>query len=131
MKENISPLTKVIMAINAIDEGTANPVVDNGCGPIYLLNTSNKELGNLIWTTFDRETFFPITSWQCRFGVAMTIQQILYEPLPMRSELPKIVDQFLPDMPWAEVYAPMILPGCQTTYPTKVKTPRKKPIKKV
>jgi len=129
MKENISLYTRVSNAVNAIDAGTVNPIVDTGAGPIYLLNTSNKELGNLLWTAFDRETFFPISSWTCRYGVAQTIQQVIFEPMPMRTELTKIVDQFLPDNPWVDC-RPMILPGCSETYSTEVQLPAKKPRKK-
>lgn len=135
MKENISIFTKVPAAVNAIDAGTVAPIVDTGSGPIFLLNTANKELGNIQWTVFDRETFFPLSSWTCRYGAAQTIQQVLFDPMPMRMELTKILDQYLPGNPWVDCL-PMILPGCSVTYPTQVRDPavkaqRKKAVKRV
>lgn len=135
MKENISLFTKVPAAVNAIDAGTVLPIVDTGKGPIFLLNTSNKELGNLMWTAFDRETFFPLESFTCRYGAAQTIQMLIFDPMPMRKVLPKILDQYLPDNPWVDC-RPMILPGCSVTYPTQVadvgvKAVRKKTVRKV
>lgn len=123
--DNISILIKVPVAVNAIDAGTVNPIVDTSVGPIILLNTSNKELGNLIWTYFDRETFFPLSSWTARYGAAQTLQQVLFEPYPSRMELTKIVDQVLPGSPWVDCL-PMIVPGCSITYPTAVTQPAKK-----
>jgi len=122
MKNRISLHTKVHAAINAIDAGTVLPIVDTECGPIILLNTANKELGNIQWTTFDRESFFPLESWTCRFGAIHTIQQVLFDPMPMRVQLDKILDQYLPDCPWVD-FLPMILPGCGLTYPTEVQEP--------
>jgi hypothetical protein len=129
MNNTISLLTKVPLAVNAIDAGTVSPIVDTSVGPIILLNTSNRELGNLMWTNFDRETFFPISSWTCRYGAAQTLQQVLFEPFPSRKELVKILDQYLPDQPWVDCL-PMIVPGCSITYPTAVTQPEKKPRKK-
>jgi hypothetical protein len=83
-----------------------------------------------MWTNFDRETFFPISSWTCRYGAAQTLQQVLFEPFPSRKELVKILDQYLPDQPWVDCL-PMIVPGCSITYPTDVRnTDAKKPRKK-
>lgn len=113
------------VAVDAIDAGTVNPIVDTGTGPIVLLNTSNKELGNIMWTLFDRETFFPLSSWTCRYGAKQTIQEVMLAPMTSRQELTKILDQVLPGSPWVDCL-PMIVPGCSITYPTAVTQPPKK-----
>ncbi|RLD77629.1 MAG: hypothetical protein DRJ15_13160 [Bacteroidetes bacterium] len=118
----IALTTSVSQAIIEIDNETIEPIVEPGDGFIYVLNTSNKELGNIIYTVFDAATRFPDKSYQVRFGNQHIVAQVLWDPMP-RSTLEKIVDLEIPGMPPGEIDntgLPRILPGWAPTYATEI-----------
>ena len=90
----ISLLTNIVRAVNAIDAGEVTPVSETG-NYLYVFNTSNRELGNLIYTKFNKDSLMPIASYQVRYGTALSVGQCIYSPLS-RSKLPYIANQSLP-----------------------------------
>ena len=119
---SIALSANVQKTVNAIDEDELNPVVDPGDGFIYVLNTSNKELGNLIYTVFNAETRFPDASFQVRYGTYHIVAQALWDPMP-RSRLEKIADLEIPGMPPDNTLfagLPRVLPGWAPTLPTEI-----------
>lgn len=120
----IALTTKVWLAINEIDSGDIDPIVEPGDGFIYVLNTSAKELGNIIFTVFDAKTRFPDKSYQVRFSAYHVVGQVLWDPMP-RSTLEQIIDLEIPGMPPGSgdfEGLPRILPGWAPTYSTDVDT---------
>lgn len=109
MNNTIHLETNIITAINAIDNGEVNPIVDTG-KYLYVLNTSNKELGNLIFTVFNPESRMPVASYQARFGTYHRVVQVMFGPMPI-SKLDKIVDLSLPGE-FVLPISPQIIPGC-------------------
>ena len=116
---SISILSKVWEVVNAIDTEQISPVVDSGAGPLFVLNTSQKAFGNLLYTIFDRDTMFPVASYQVRYSNAHIIAQVLREPMPSRGKLEQIVDMTIPDVDMP-VWDPSLVPGCYRAYPTKI-----------
>ena len=115
--ETISLSAKVWHVIDEIDSNGITPLVDPGNGLLYVLNTSQKELGSILYTVFDGETLYPESSYSVKFSHKHTIGEILFEGSVIRKKLDKIVDLDVPTMPRPE-WNPMIIPGCTKTYPT-------------
>jgi len=116
--------TNVGQAIIEIDAKTVEPIVEPGDGFIYVLNTINKELGNIIYTVFDATTRFPDKSYQVRFGNQHIVAQVLWDPMP-RSALDTIIDLEIPGMPPGSgdfEGLPRVLPGWAPTYSTEIGT---------
>jgi hypothetical protein len=115
---SISLLANVQETVNAIDQGL-RPVVDDGRGDIYVLNTSRKQFGNLVFTQFDRNTLFPIASFTVRYGTQHVINEVLFGAFSSRRQLEEIIDMEIPGQV-REEFDPRIIPGCTPTFPTEV-----------
>lgn len=117
---SISLLAKVQETVNAIDEEGLRPVVDEDVGrDIYVLNTRLKNLGNIIYTVFDRETLDPVASYSVRYGHQHVIAEVLFQLSSLRFKLPEIEDTEIPGVV-KEEFDPTIIPGCSAAYPTAV-----------
>lgn len=82
--------TNIVHAMNAIDDGTLEGLVELG-DYIFLLDTSNRELGVVISTQFLKTTGVAIASFHTTFGTHHTVHQILINPLP-KTEIPPLID---------------------------------------
>lgn len=117
----ISMETRVWQAVDQIDTDPEFwPVVEPGDGNLYLLNTSQRIFGTLIYTVFNAETRFPDSSWAVKYGSQHYIHQVLFSNPMIRERLTYIVDDVIPGLP-REEFNPMIIPGCTPTYPTEVR----------
>lgn len=94
--------------MNAIDDGIIGPQVEYG-DYMYLLDTSNRELGIIITTKFLRTTGAGIVTYHTVFGTHHTVQQIIANPLP-RTENPPLLDM-LPGWVANEMPDPLIIPS--------------------
>lgn len=114
---NLSLLTNIRDAMNSIDDG-GSPVVDPNDGKIYVLDTSDRYIGNILYTIFDKETEEALSSWQARYGTYHTVQQVLFNPIP-RGQLTDVLIteipvEFVPDM------TPGMIAGSYVVHSTKV-----------
>jgi hypothetical protein len=100
--------TNIIHAMNAIDDGIMDGMVEYG-EHMYLLDTSNRELGVIISTKFLRSTGAGIATYHTSFGSHHTVQQIIANPLA-RSENPPLLD-ILPGWSPNTVPDPLIIPS--------------------
>lgn len=71
--------------VSAINADTVIPYGDYGETIVYYFQTWSNGLGNIIYTTFDRETTLALESFSVRYGAATTIRQILFSPFPKSS----------------------------------------------
>lgn len=72
--------------VNAINTNSIVPFGDFGGPTVYYFTTMNNGLGNIVYTTFDRETTLGLSSFMVRYGAAATIRQIIFLPYP-RSQV--------------------------------------------
>jgi len=100
--------TNIVHAMNAIDDGTIEGQVDFG-DYIYLLDTSNRELGVVISTQFLKTTGVGIASFHTVFGTHHTVHQVIANPLP-RTEIPPLIAQ-LPGYVANPLPDPLIIPS--------------------
>lgn len=77
----------VQQVINAIKMCCIIPYGDYGGSTVYYFCIHENELGNIVYTVFDKSTTLGLASFMVRFGAASTIRQILFEPFP-RSQIP-------------------------------------------
>lgn len=68
--------------INAIDMCRVIPYGDFGGAVVYYFQTSQKCLGNLLYTIFDRKTTLGLATFAVRYGSAATIRQVIFEEFP-------------------------------------------------
>ena len=115
---SIALTTRVYEAVNAIDTGSIDPVVDPQDGYIYVLNTMNKELGSIIYTKFGRESRFPLESWTVTYGNRHIINDIILNPAMITSRLEVIVDLLIPGE-IREEFDPMVIPNGYIKQPTE------------
>lgn len=76
----------VAAVILAIRSRQVIPLGDYGGPQLYWFSVSDWELGNIIYTVFDRGTSLGLASYTVRYGAATTIGQVLFNPMP-RSEI--------------------------------------------
>jgi len=115
---SIALTSRVNETINAIDSGAVVPVVDPHDGYIYVLNTSNKELGYIIYTKFDRPSKFPLESWTVRYSAKHIVNDVILNTAMIKSQLDYIQDFEIPGE-IREEFDPMIIPSCYVTQPTE------------
>ena len=109
MAKTIHPHTNIVRAMIAIDAGVVNPVVITS-DFIILLDTSNKELGDLIYTFFVRETKQVLDSYSVRFGTYHTVGQCILNPFNNRWKYDEpVTDTLPPPIPEEEIF-PHIIP---------------------
>ena len=77
---------RVAAVILAIRSNQVIPLGDYGGPQLYWFSVSDWELGNIIYTVFDRGTSLGLASYTVRYGSATTIGQVLFNPMP-RSEI--------------------------------------------
>ena len=105
-------LSNIVSVVNSIDAGTVDPVVDVGNEFIYWLDISQRHLGNLRYTEFNKLTGVATRSWSVRYSTAHTIQQVMFGmgarrwefPVPLMKTFPKWEGEDNPDS--------SIIPGC-------------------
>jgi hypothetical protein len=83
--------------VNAINMNLVIPYGDYGGPTVYYFQTQNNGLGNIIYTTFDKNTTLGLASFMVRYSTASTIRQILFEPYP-RSQI-HLQHLILPNIP--------------------------------
>lgn len=89
--DKINLLTKVQVAVDAIKNGTAIPIVEPGDGLIYSLDISRAYLGTIIYTRFDLTTLLAIDTLTVRFSHAHVFGQLFYGAI-YRTQTPPIID---------------------------------------
>jgi hypothetical protein len=94
--------------INAIKMCTVIPYGDYGGSTVYYFCTKENELGNIVYTVFDKSTTLGLASFMVRFGSAATIRQVLFEPFP-RSQIP-LQFLILPCIPVADCCTGTVTP---------------------
>ena len=103
----ISVNTNIQEAIEAIDDDRVDPIVDTG-KYIYMIDTSLRQFGTVIYTQFTADTHFPLKSYSVKYGNQHIIRQMLTtllkkEIIPVRhTELP---------LPQPSVIDPTIIPS--------------------
>lgn len=85
--------------INAINTNTVIPYGDFGGPTVFWFQTFDNGLGNLVYTTFDRDTTLGLASFMVRYGAAATIQQVIFQQYP-RSQI-DLQFLILPNIPRA------------------------------
>jgi hypothetical protein len=86
--------------VNAINTHRVRPIGDYGGPNIYLFQTFDNGLGNLVYTIFDKSTTLGLASFMVRYGAQITIRQALFGPMS-RSQLP-LQFVIMPCMPTAD-----------------------------
>jgi hypothetical protein len=86
--------------VNAINSRQVIPLGDYGGPNIYLFQTFDNGLGNLVYTIFDKATTLGLASFMVRYGAEITIRQALFAPMS-RSQIP-LQFVILPCMPTAD-----------------------------
>lgn len=87
----------VVIAINS---NRIIPIGDFGGPNLYLFQTFDNGLGNLVYTIFDRATNLGLASFMVRYGAEITIRQALFAPMS-RSQIP-LQFLILPHIPTAD-----------------------------
>ena len=87
----------VQQVINAINTNSVIPYGDYGGSSVYYFQTSENDLGNIIYTVFDRVTQLGLASFMVRFSAASTMQQVIFGQMP-RSQI-NIQYLVLPQLP--------------------------------
>lgn len=100
--------TNIVHALNAIDDGTLDGLVEFG-DYIFLFDTSNRELGTVITTQFLRATGAGIATFHVTFGTHHTVHEIIANPLP-KTEQPPLLD-ILPGFVPNPLPDPLIIPS--------------------
>lgn len=72
----------VAAVVNAINTNSVIPYGDFGGPNVYYFQTSSSDLGNLIYTIFDKVTTLGLASFIVRYGAAATIRQVIFQPFP-------------------------------------------------
>lgn len=75
----------VVAVVNAINTNAVIPYGDYG-GPVVYYFQTQTNLGNLIYTIFDKVTNLGLSSFSVRYSSATTIRQALFMPYP-RSQI--------------------------------------------
>jgi hypothetical protein len=104
--------TNIVVAVNAIDANEVEPVVDVGNEFIYWLDTSNKELGNLRYTEFNKLTGVATRSWSVRYGTASTVQQVMFGRAQRRWKYDQPLMTTFPNYDGHPDSNGSIIPGC-------------------
>lgn len=94
----INLTANVQQTVNAILAEEIVPVVQPNNGKLYVLNTSQRDMGNIIYTVFDETTKWPEESWQVRYSHKHMIGNVLFDPM-IKSQLQYIVDDQIPERP--------------------------------
>lgn len=71
--------------VNAINTNSVIPFGDYGGPNVYYFQTQTN-LGNLLYTIFDKATNLGLSSFSVRYGAATTIRQAILQPFP-RSQI--------------------------------------------
>lgn len=94
--------------VNCILTKSIIPYGDYGQETLYYFDVMPNGLGNIIYTTFDRNTTLGLSSFMVRYGAATTIRQVISLPLPGNSvELKHMV---LPKIPIESSKNGLVLP---------------------
>lgn len=73
--------------INAINTNSVIPYGDYGGSSVYYFQTSENDLGNIVYTVFDRVTQLGLATFMVRFSTASTIRNVVFGQMP-RSQVP-------------------------------------------
>lgn len=103
--------SNIITTVNAIDAKEIEPIVDYS-SYLLLLDTSNKELGNLRFTRFLKETLAPIDSYEVRYSTYHTVGQVLMTPIAPRFKFDEPIHSELPGHYPKPPPNGTIIPGC-------------------
>ena len=68
--------------VNAIKTKSVIPYGDYGGSSVYYFSINSSNLGNIVYTVFDKQTNLGLASFMVRFGAATYIKQILFDPFP-------------------------------------------------
>jgi len=105
-------LTNIVAAVNAIDDGSVDPVVDVGNEYIYWLDISQRHLGNLIYTEFNKLTGVATRSFSVRYSTAHTVQQVMFSMGARRWHYPEPLMDMFPKWDGKDTPDSSIIPGC-------------------
>jgi len=109
---SINIQTNIVRAIIAIDDGSIKPIVDVGNEFIYLLDTSHKQFGNILYTEFNKLTGVSTRSWSVRYSTAHTVQQVMFGLGQIRWQFDKPLLDTLPGFDGNKDNPSAIIPGC-------------------
>jgi hypothetical protein len=98
----------VQLVVNAINTNSVIPYGDFGGSNVYYFQTFDNGLGNLVYTIFDKVTTLGLASFMVRYGVAATIQQVIFQPFP-RSQI-DLQFLILPPVPIASFTNGTVIP---------------------
>lgn len=74
--------SNVQYTINLINAGMLVPYGDFGGPNVYWFQTFENNIGNIVYTVFDRMSRLGIASFMVRFGAVTTLRQVLFSEFP-------------------------------------------------